>query len=100
MSTYKELVAQANALLEQAEQARKAELAAVISDIKQKIREHGLSASDLGLSGGKKSRSPKVPAAVKYRGANGEVWAGGKGRRPEWVRKLQAEGKNIEDYRV
>lgn len=101
MSSYKELVAQAEALMAQAEEARKAELANVIADLKAKIKEYGLSASDLGFSGGtRKARGAKAPAVVKYRGPNGETWGGGLGRKPEWVRQLTAEGKNIEDYRV
>ena len=101
MSSYKELVAQAEALMAQAEEARKAELANVIADLKAKIKEYGLNASDLGFSGSvRKARGVKAPAVVKYRGPNGETWGGGLGRKPEWVRQLTAEGKNIEDYRV
>ena len=101
MSSYQELMAQAEALMAQAEEARKAELAGVIADIKAKIKEYNLSASDLGLSTApRKTRAAKAPAVVKYRGPNGEAWAGGLGRKPEWVRQLLAEGKNIEDYRV
>ncbi len=101
MSNYKELMAQAEALMVQAEEARKAELAGVIAEIKAKIKEYGLSASDLGLSGAaRKSRGAKAPAVVKYRGPNGETWAGGLGRKPEWVRQVIAQGKNIEDFRV
>ena len=104
MATYAELKAQADALMAQAELARKSELAAVISDIKAKIKEFGLTASDLGLgpagaSAAKKTKSAsKLPA--KYRGPNGELWAGGPGRKPEWVRAVLAAGKSIEDYRI
>jgi DNA-binding protein H-NS len=71
--------------------------------MKAKIKEFGLSASDLGLSAaaaGRKTRTAKVPGVVKYRGPNGETWAGGLGRKPEWVRALLAEGKDIEGFRV
>ena len=102
MSSYQELMAQAEALMAQAEEARKAELSGVIADIKAKIKEYNLSAADLGLSAAapRKARGSKAPAVIKYRGPNGEAWAGGLGRKPEWVRQLLAEGKNIEDYRV
>lgn len=100
MSSYKELVAQAEALMAQAEQARKAELASVIADIKKKMQEFGITAADLGLSGGKKSRQVKAPAAAKYMGPNGESWAGGKGRKPDWVRTIMAKGEDIERYRI
>jgi DNA-binding protein H-NS len=102
MTTYKELIAQAEALMAQAEQARKAELSGVIADIKAKIKEYSLSATDLGFgaASGRKVRAPKAPVVVKYRGPNGETWAGGLGRKPEWVRALLAENKDIENYRV
>lgn len=102
MTSYKDLMAQAEALMAQAEQARKAELSNVIAGIKAQIKEYGLSAADLGLTAGgaRKARAPKVPGVVKYRGPNGETWAGGLGRKPEWVRALLAEGKDIETFRV
>jgi DNA-binding protein H-NS len=103
MATYSELMAQAKALMEQAEQARKAEIAAVIADIKTKMKEYGITLADLG--GAATARKPgtkrtKSTAAAKYRGPNGELWAGGPGRKPEWVRALLAQGKNLEDYRI
>lgn len=51
MATYSELMAQAQALMAQAEQARKAELAAVIADIKAKMKEYGITVADLGSAG-------------------------------------------------
>ena len=51
MSKYQELRQQAEALLREAEEARKHELAAVIADIKGKIAEFGLTAGDLGFHG-------------------------------------------------
>ena len=44
---------------------------------------------------------PKADAReAKYRGPNGETWAGGLGRKPEWVRAVLAAGKSLEDYRI
>lgn len=103
MATYSELMAQAQALMAQAEQARKAELAAVIADIKAKMKEYGITAADLGSAasaGRKAGKSSKSAAPAKYRGPNGELWAGGPGRKPEWVRAVLAAGKSIEDYRI
>ena len=48
MATYSELMAQAQALMSQAEQARKNELAAAIADIKAKMKEYGITVADLG----------------------------------------------------
>jgi len=103
MSTYAELKAQAEALLAQAEQARKQELAAVIQDIKAKMKEFGLTAADLGGSsagGAKKSSKSASSAPAKYRGPNGELWAGGLGRKPQWVKDVLAQGKNLDDFLI
>ncbi len=102
MTTYSELKAQAEALLAQAEQVRKQELATVVLEIKAKMKEYGLTVADLGSgsAGTRKSAQSKSAAPAKYRGPNGELWAGGLGRKPEWVRSLLAAGKNLDDYRI
>ncbi len=102
MTTYSELKAQAQALLAQAEQVRKQELAAVVQDIKAKMKDYGLTVADLGAAGvtPRKLNKNKSASPAKFRGPNGELWAGGLGRKPEWVRSLLAEGKNLDDYRI
>jgi DNA-binding protein H-NS len=100
MTSYTELMAQAQALMAQAEQARKNELASVISEIKAKMKEFGITVADLGGTPGRKPGKAKSASVAKYRGPNGELWAGGPGRKPEWVRNAMAEGKNIEDFRI
>jgi DNA-binding protein H-NS len=106
LATYLELKAQAEAMMAQAEAVRKEELAAVIQDVKSKIKEFGLTAADLGLgsvavAGPRKAAvKSKSNSPAKYRGPNGELWAGGLGRKPEWVRSVLAEGKNIDDYLI
>ncbi|MFC7462356.1 H-NS family nucleoid-associated regulatory protein [Hydrogenophaga defluvii] len=102
MSSYSELMNQAQALMAQAEQVRKQELAAVIADIKAKMKEYGITVADLGGAAAAVRKSPKSKVAreAKYRGPNGETWAGGLGRKPEWVRAILAAGKNIEDFRI
>lgn len=102
MATYTELMAQAQALMSQAEQARKNELSSAIADIKAKMKQYGITVADLGgASGGaKKPAKTKSKAAAKYKGPNGELWAGGPGRKPEWVRAVLASGKSIESFRI
>lgn len=101
MATYSELMAQAQALMAQAEQARKDELATVLADIKAKMKQYGITVADLGGgASGKKAPKSKSAAPAKYKGPNGELWAGGPGRKPEWVRAVLAAGKSIEDYRI
>lgn len=104
MATYSELMAQAQALMAQAEQARKEEMTGVIANIKSMMKQHGITVADLGgapSSGSiRKSNSTRVAAPAKYKGPNGELWAGGPGRKPEWVRSILAAGKSVEDYRI
>ena len=103
MATYSELMAQAQQLMAEAEQARKNELASVVADIRAKMKQYGLTAADLGgaaAGGAKKVGKSKSAAPAKYRGPNGELWAGGPGRKPEWVRSVLAAGKSVEDYRI
>ena len=45
-------------------------------------------------SGGKRARP-----AVKYRSPSGETWTG-RGRTPQWLVSLEAEGKKREDFAV
>jgi DNA-binding protein H-NS len=104
MATYLELKQQAEKLLAEAERMREQEIADAISDIKEKIRLYGLTAQDLGLAasgpgrGGRAARPKSAPAAVKYRGPNGETWSGGRGRKPGWIMKALKEGKSLEDF--
>jgi len=103
MASYLELKKQADALLAEAEVLRKQEIAEVVQSIKAQMKEYGLTVTDLGLlasTGQRKVAKTKSTAPAKYRGPNGEMWAGGLGRKPEWVRALLAEGKNIEDYLI
>jgi len=101
MASYSELMAQAQSLMAQAEQARKSELAEVIAGIRNQMKQYGITMADLGgATGAKKSSKSKSSAPAKFRGPNGELWAGGPGRKPEWVRTVLASGKSIEDFRI
>jgi len=103
MATYIELKQQAETLLAEAEIVRKQEITEVVQSIKAQMKEYGLTVTDLGLlasTGQRKVAKSKSTAPAKYRGPNGELWAGGLGRKPEWVRAVLAEGKNIEDFLI
>jgi DNA-binding protein H-NS len=103
MSSYRDYLAQIEELKQKAEEARKKELAAVINDIRAKIAEHGLTAADLGLSGGGRRAAPaprsggKVPP--KYRGPNGELWTG-RGRKPAWVVAQLGSGRSLAELEI
>ena len=101
MATYTELMAQAQALMTQAEQARKTELSAAIADIKATMKQYGITLADLGGAPGvKRAVKSKSKAPAKYPGPNGELWGGGAGRKPEWVRAALAAGQSIESFRI
>lgn len=98
MTSYIELKTQAEALLAQAEQIRQEERAGVIASIHAQLREHGLTVEDLAAASRKPAASrSKLPA--KYKGPNGELWAGGPGRKPEWAKAAIAAGE-LEKYLI
>jgi DNA-binding protein H-NS len=104
VATYIELRAQAQAMMAEAELVRKQELSVVIQDIRLKMKEYGLTMADISggsSTGGRKSGAKsKSTAPAKYRGPNGELWAGGLGRKPEWVRNVLSTGQNIDDFLI
>jgi DNA-binding protein H-NS len=111
MSNYQTLLAQKAALEKQAAdlekqlvEARRAERASVIAQIKALLNEHGLTVADLGLKTGKTSSSGTSSAgrkvAPKYRNQQtGETWTG-RGLQPKWVQAAIASGKKLEDFAI
>lgn len=97
MASYKELVDQIEALKQQAESQRRAELAVVISDIKAKMQEYGITAEDLG---GARRRDTGKVVAPKYRDKiTGDTWTG-RGKMPRWMASQVAAGKTKEDFAI
>jgi DNA-binding protein H-NS len=96
MSQYTELKAQIAKLQEQAEEARRAELEAVLADIRRKIVEYGLTAQDLGLLVVRRGRPPKKePLPPIYQDPkSGNTWSG-RGKPPKWI-----VGKNRERFLI
>lgn len=97
MSQYAELKAQIAKLQAQADEARRTEVANVIEDIRQKIVEFGLSATDLGFPAGvRRGRPPKkMPLPPKYRDPkSGATWSG-RGKPPKWI-----AGKNRDRFLI
>ena len=90
-------------LRKQAEELRNQERSGVIEELRKKIAEYGLTATDLKLSAraGKKSVSAApAKSAAKYRGPTGETWSGGRGRKPRWVTEALAAGKSLSDFEI
>ena len=101
MASYKELVAQREALDKQIEDLRLAELKAAIAQVRQLIAEWQLSAEDCGFKSVAASSAKKAKQAVaaKYRGPNGETWSG-RGRAPKWLATLEAQGRQRAEFSI
>jgi DNA-binding protein H-NS len=88
-------------LRKQAEALRNEERSSVIEEVRKKIAEYGLSASDLKLTGrGGRRAAASAKSAPKYRGPSGETWSGGRGRKPRWVTEALAAGKPLSDFEI
>jgi len=89
MATYQELKAQADELIRQANEIRKVENKEMIIRIREMIREHGITADQLGFAPAGKGSRTKAPA--KYRDpVSGLTWSG-RGRTPKWMQAPREE---------
>lgn len=90
MKTYQSVRAQIAKLEKEAEALRRQELKNVIAQVRQVVAEYGLTAADLGLSGGRgaarggKARRASTGAARYRDPATGQTWTG-RGRPPAWI---------------
>jgi DNA-binding protein H-NS len=100
MATYLELKEQAEKLLAQAEELRRRETQEAIADIRQKMQAYGITPQDLGFASApaRRAAARKDSKAPRYRGPNGETYAGGRGPKPKWLKEALAQGKRLEDF--
>lgn len=85
MATYLELKAQADALAQQAEEARLAELESVIKTMREQIGQYGITQEQ--LFGRRRSSATRAngPVPPKYRDPKtGATWSG-RGKAPQWI---------------
>ena len=95
MSTYKELLEKKAALDAEIEAARKEEIGAAVSMVRELIAEFDLTERDIfgGSRSSASSLKVKKPVAAKYRNpATGETWTG-RGKAPKWI-----DGQEREQY--
>lgn len=97
MASYKELLAQRDALNKQIADARKVELADAIKQVKAIIQEYELTAADCGFISEDSAVKLKKPVAVYYRTPNGDEWSG-RGRTPVTIQELLNQGHTIEEF--
>lgn len=94
MATYKQLLAQKDALEAQLAEVRATEVAGVIEQIRALMDQYGLSVDDIqgkrrrGRPAGRGAAKPaKEPVPAKYRDPKtGKTWSG-RGRAPGWLGK-------------
>lgn len=96
MSLYKELLAQREKLEKQIEETKAKEFATVVSEIKQKIADYGITAADLGMARIKRTKSyQSMNVMPKYRDPQtGATWSG-RGKPPTWI-----AGKDRKQYLI
>ncbi|CAG9184089.1 H-NS histone family protein [Cupriavidus respiraculi] len=96
MTTYKELLAQKEALEVQLEEARQAEVGAAIEHIRELMDQYGLTVDDLARRRGRgrpRTRAPSESVPMYQDPKTGKTWSG-RGRAPGWL------GKNREKFRI
>lgn len=102
------LRAQAAALEAQAAEQKQAARAGVLAQLKATIAEHGFSAAELGIKGGKAASSAKTgrghPSAgkkveAKYKDASGNSWTG-RGVKPRWLSLAMAGGATLDSFKI
>lgn len=92
MATYKELMAQKQALEARLEEVRTNEVSGVIEQIQALMAEYGLTVDDItkrrrGRPAGSSAGKPKSELPPKYRDPKtGKTWSG-RGRAPAWLGK-------------
>lgn len=73
-----------------------------LAEVKMIVRDYGFTASDLGLSTNKKKSTGKQKAEAQCANPKdpSQTWAGGKGRKPTWVKDHLDKGGKIEDLKI
>jgi DNA-binding protein H-NS len=90
-TSYKELLAQREALEQAIAQARQNEISTAVAKVRELVAEYGLTTQDIFPSRGAKVSATKSTSkvAAKYRDADtGQTWTG-RGKAPKWI-----EGKD------
>nr|WP_284508758.1 H-NS histone family protein [Delftia tsuruhatensis] len=91
-NSYKELLAQREALEAQIQAARKQEVSDVVAKIRSLVADYALTAEDIFTS---KRTSKASVSAPKYRDpSTGKTWTG-RGKPPDWIK-----GQNREDFAI
>ena len=70
----------------------------ILDELRAAIRLYGFTAHELGLSGSAGKGKPPAAREAKYANPKNpaQTWAGGKGKRPNWVREHLERGGKLE----
>ena len=86
-ASYKELLAQREALEQAIAQARQSEISSALSKVRELVAEYGLTTQDVfpGRAGKSTIAKSVSKVAAKYRDpATGQTWTG-RGKAPKWI---------------
>lgn len=100
MDELEQIQQQIEELQRKAQEIQQQKKAAVLEEVRAKIKAYGLTAKELGLSSTEKASDDKrsQPVAIKYR--DGENTWTGRGRKPKWLQEKLDSGSNLEDFAV
>ena len=101
-ASYQELKQQSEKLLAEVEKARKKEVQEFIGEVQAKMEFYSLTVQDMGFSTNNRlvSKADPSQSIIKYKSPDGQGWTGGRGRKPDWVMKALADGKNLQEFAV
>jgi DNA-binding protein H-NS len=102
--TLADIQAQIAQLQDQERQIREAEFASVVADIKEKMKQYGISISHIGFKDGSENRrstksGDTKKVAAKYRDDNGNSWSG-RGLQPRWLSAAIEGGKSLKSFEI
>lgn len=85
MASLQELLKQQQMLAQQIEDARRSEIAEVVTGIRAQVQQYGLTVSDIFPGGGRRRGRTLGKVAPKYRDpSTGKTWTG-RGKAPKWI---------------
>lgn len=101
MGNLQDLLSRQADLQRQIAAARKQEREAVLLEIRDLMRKHGISAADVSVSpANQKGPRPGKKVAAKYRDpSTGSSWSG-RGLKPKWLTEALAKGRSLAEFCV
>lgn len=99
MTSYTEMMAQAQAIMAQAQEVRRQEIPSVIAEIHKKMEAYNISLEDLGRARERRAYKATGKVDAKFRGPEGQTWTG-RGRKPLWYIQAHEQGFTDNDLLI